>query len=146
MDRRQFLQTLNSSSVGAFLPVSAFLNGNPLGTTQAQLPSAVDCSRLAAVVAPAWSGPKIGIMSVGGIGRIGLPRRFNPDVKFPYLIRSIAVDTYSTEFNFMNADHKVQLNQSVLDAYDDEAFPKTVLQEIAEAVAGLDMVIPCLSG
>lgn len=143
MDRRQFLQTLNSSSVGAFLPASAFLNGNPLGTTQAQLPSAVDCSRLASVAAPAWSGPKIGIMSVGGIGRIGLPRRFrfDQDVTFPYLIRSIAVDTYSTEFNFINADHKVQLNQSVLDAHDDEAFPETALQEIAEAVAGLDMVI-----
>jgi cell division protein FtsZ len=141
MDRRQFLQSLNASSVGIFLPVPEYLKGNPLGISQAQLPSAVDGSRLAAAASPAWIGPKIGIMSVGGIGRIGLPRRVNPDVKFPYLIRSIAVDTYSTEFNFMNADCRVQLDQSVLEAHDDEAFPEAALQEIAEAVAGLEMVI-----
>lgn len=92
MDRRQFLQTLNASSVGAFLPVSAFLNGNPLGTTQAQLPFPVDESRSFQAAAPAWDGPNIGIVSIGGIGRIGLPQCGNPDVKFPLLIRSIAVE------------------------------------------------------
>lgn len=141
MDRRQFLQTLNASSVGAFLPVSAFLNGNPLNTTQAQLPFPVDENRSVQATASAWDGPKIGIVSVGGISRIGLPSRGNPDVKFPHLIRSIAVDSYSTEFNSVIADFKVQLDDSVFDPHDAGTFPEATLDEIAEAVARLDMVI-----
>lgn len=141
MDRRQFLQTLNANSVGVFLPASAFLKGNPLGTTQAKLPSSVDESHSVQADAPAWDGPKIGIVSVGEIGRIGLPPRRNPDFKFLHLIRSIAVDTYSAEFDCIKADRKVRLDQSFFDPHDAGTFPEAILDAIAEAVAGLDMVI-----
>lgn len=122
MDRRQFLQAINANGMSAMLPASAFVSGSSSGPTQMAPSPATDDRAFVEVAATPWNIPKIGIVSVGGIGRICLPHRCNPTVRFPYLIRSIAIDTYCTEFHFMNSDHKVQVDLEVLEPVAHTAF------------------------
>jgi cell division protein FtsZ len=72
-----------------------------------------------------------------------LPRRFNPDVKFPNFVRTVAIDSHGTDLNFITADRKVQLDNDtiVFDPHDGLALSQNILPEITDAVAGLDMVI-----
>lgn len=143
MDRRQFLQSMNASSVGAFLPASEFLKRSTSDTIQPPLPPTINPNPLPEMGTSNWTGPKVGVVSIGGIGRICLPRRFNSDVKFQNFIRSIAIDSPGTEFTFMTADRKVQLNtgDTVREPHDKLALSQTILSEITDAITGLDMVI-----
>ena len=146
MDRRLFLNSIKVSSVGAVLPASTFLNLSTSATTEPPLRPAINPNPVSAKRITNWTnwtGPKIGVVSVGGIGRICLPRRFNPDVKFPNFVRTIAIDSYGTDLNFMTADRKVQLdnNTIVCDPHDGLALSQTILPRITDAVTGLDMVI-----
>ena len=143
MDRRLFLNSIMVSSFGALLPTLPYFNRSTLATTQPQLPPATNPRPVSDKGTTNWTGPKIGIVSVGGIGLICLPRRFNPDVKFPNFVRTIAIDSYGTDLNFMTADRKVKLSSvdTTFDPHDRLTLSQSILPEITDAVTGLDMVM-----
>ena len=135
MDRRQFLQTLNASGIGAILPASAMppLFVPPLVADTA----AVEAS------GTAWRIPKIGIISVGGIGGDCLPTSSDRVRSLPHLNRTVAVGTCGAELYGINADRKVLLGDSktLLNPHCAELWIQSDCNLIADAVAGLDMVL-----
>lgn len=142
MDRRQFLHTLNANSMGAVLPASAFLNVRSAGINQTTQPPAMEVDSAVVEVAAAWDIPKFGIVSVGGIGGACLPSSADLTRSLPYLSRTVAIDTYGVELHLMNADRKVLVgdSKSLLNPHAARLLAQSVVHEIADAVAGLDMV------
>lgn len=130
MDRRQFLQSLNASGMGAILPASA-------------MPPMVAQTAIVEEAGTAWDIPKIGIVSVGGIGGNCIPKAGDRARSLPYLSRTVAVDTYGVDLHGMNADRKVLVGDSKtrLNPLTARLLAQSASNEIAEAVADLDMVL-----
>ena len=130
MDRRQFLQTLNASGMGAILPASA-------------IPPLVTQTAVVEEVGTAWSIPKMGIVSVGTVGGTCLPTTGDRNRSLPYLSRTIAVDTCGIELHFMNADHKVLLGdcKTLLNPHTARLLGQSAGNVIADAFFGLDLVL-----
>lgn len=55
----------------------------------------------------AWDSPKIGIVSVDGIGGACLPRPGNLTQILPFISRTIAIEISAIELSFMEADRKL---------------------------------------
>ena len=143
MLRRQFLQTLNASGMGAILPASASEMGDAPAPPQSAAPPPAKDSVVVAETGAAWPTPKIGVVSVGGIGGTCLPTAGDRAGSLAYLTRTIAIDTYGVELHFMNADRKLLVGDSMhlLSAHAYGRLAASVSNQIAEAVAGLDMVL-----
>lgn len=144
MDRRQFLQTLNANGMGAILPMSAPANISARGESHMAIPPAAEVDSVVVEVAgTTWEIPKIGIVSVGAVGGSCLPTPGDRTRSLPYLTRTIAVDTCGVELHCMNADRKVLLGDSktLLDPHSAGLLAPSAGNEIADAVAGLDMVL-----
>jgi len=136
MDRRQFLQTLNANGVGALLPASA--------TTQlARQPPGAKTAVVEEAGKGEWNTPKIGIVSVGAVGGDCLPTSGDRVRSLPHLNRTVAVGTCGAELYGMNADRKVLLGDSktLLNPHGAGLLDQSAEDQIAEAVAGLDMVL-----
>jgi cell division protein FtsZ len=143
MDRRQLLHALNAIGVCTVLPASAFSSGDSAVISQ-MLPSSLIKDREAVEVAETpWINPKFGVVSVGGIGGSCLPGFKVAALSLPHLSRSVAIHTDSIELHFMEADHKVLVGNSktVLNPHATGLLAQTGCHEIADAVAGLDMVL-----
>jgi cell division protein FtsZ len=144
MYRRQFLQTLNANGMGALLPTSALANISSRGESHVAIPPAAEVDSVVVEVAgTTWDIPKIGILSVGGIGGSCLPTADDLTQSLPFLSRTIAVHTYGVELHFMKADRKVLVGDSKtrLNPHTAGLLAHSVIPEIADAVAGLDMVL-----
>jgi cell division protein FtsZ len=143
MDRRQFLQTLNANGMGAILPASAFVKGITAGNTQLALPRLVADKKVAEEAGSAWDIPKFGLVSVGGIGGTCLPTSCDPAQSLPYLNRTVAVDTDGIELRFMNANRKALVGdgRTLLNPHTAGLLARSAGNQIADAVAGLDMVL-----
>ena len=131
MDRRQFLQTLNASGMGAILPAASVMP--PLFAQTAVVEK----------VGTAWNIPKIGIVSVGTVGGTCLPTAGDRNRSLPYLNRTIAVDTYGIELHFMNADHKVLLGagKTLLNPHTARLLAQSAGNLFADAFSDLDLVL-----
>src|SRR5450830_1865576 len=92
---------------------------------------------------PAWAIPKIGIVAVGGMGGACLHKAGHRIENLPYLDRTIAIETSSRELSFFSADHKILLGdgKTPFNPNDADRLTHLARPEIADAVAGLDMVL-----
>lgn len=138
MHRRQFLQTLNAMGASIVLPASAFYEEGP---------TAISPTTKQALVAPtnavevAQRIPKIGIVAVGRLGNAILNEIAG---RLPYLSRAIAINTDIASLQRINADRKILVGDGTamaLDPLGARLLAKSSLPEIADAVAGLDMVL-----
>ena len=143
MLRRQFLKTLNVSGMGAILPASALAKGGSPATPQTAFSPPAKDSAVVAETGADWQTPKIGVVSVGGIGGTCLPSAGDRTGCLAYLSRTIAIDTYGVELHFMNADRKLLVGDSktLLNAHAYGGLAASVSNQIEKAVAGLDMVL-----
>lgn len=134
MDRRQLLHALNAIGVSTVLPESAQSNGEPSAIKGWAVPEMVDT---------AWDIPKIGIVSVGGIGGAFLPSALSRIQSLPYLHRTVAIDTCGVALSCMNADRKVLVGdgKTLLISHAAGLLAPSASQEVARAVADLDMVL-----
>ncbi len=133
MDRRQFLHALPASALGNF--------GSSSNTQMLPSP-ALDGGSVPTIHAAPWAIPKIGIVSVGGIGGPLLPTQQDRTQVFPYVSRTVAVHTTGVELHFMGANCKLLLGDSktLLNPHTAGLLAESCIPEIASAVAGLDMV------
>lgn len=143
MHRRQFLQILNAMGASFVLPASAFYDEGPSVTTSTTTQPLVELENTAELADSGWDIPKVGIVSVGGIGGTCLPRLGYLTQSLPYLNRTIAIDTSGIELSLMEADRKVLVGdgKTLLNAHAAGLLAPSTSHEIADAVAGLDMVL-----
>lgn len=143
MDRRQVLQALNAIGVCTVLPASAFSSGDSSLVTHMAVPPLIEDRAAVKVADTGWDLPKIGILSVGGIGGTYLPRQSNLAQSLPYLNRTIAIETSGIELSFMEADRKLLVGdgKTLLNPHAARLLAESAIHEIADAVAGLDMVL-----
>ena len=132
MHRRQFLQTLNAFGAGIILPASAFYGE---GASVPTPTSAVE------VAGGDWDIPKVGVVAVGGQGCAILNELAG---RLPYLGLSIAIDTDVASLLRVEADRKVLVGDGKalpLNSHAARRLAQSSTPEIADAVAGLDMVL-----
>lgn len=142
MDRRQLLHAVNAVVAGAILPAAAFSSGEKSAITPV-VTSSVGEDRLTAEVIDAERHiPKIGVIAVGGAGGACLSKAGHRIPNLPYLDRTIAIETSSLALSFISADHKILVGDGKIPLHpnDAEHLTQAALPEIADAVAGLDMV------
>lgn len=143
MDRRQLLPALNAIGVCTVLPTSAFSSAGSSAITQKPMLPVIEDHAAAEVTETACSSPRIGIVSVGGLGGTCLPSSGNLSQSLPYLSRTIAIETSDIELSFMQADRKVLVGdgKTVLNPHAAGLLAQSAIGEIADAVAGLEMVL-----
>lgn len=143
MYRRQFLQSLSASAMGSTFFASALDKGESPATRQSAVPPPTKNSAAVAETGAAWQTPRIGVVSVGGIGATCLPSMVDRMGSLANLSRTIAIHTCGIELHYMTADHKVLVGDSMhlLDAHGYGLLAASADHQIAEAVAGLDMVL-----
>ena len=93
------------------------------------------------VAASGWDIPKVGVVAVGGIGSAILNQL---NGRLPYLNRSIAIDTDVNALQRVKADRKILVGDGTalpLDLHAARRLAQSSTPEIADAVAGLDMVL-----
>ena len=132
MYRRQFLQTLNAFGADIVLPAWAFYGEDASVLTPT---SAVE------VAGSGWDIPKVGVVAVGGQGCAILNELAG---RLPYLGLSVAIDTDVASLLRVKADRKVLVgdgNVLPLNSHAARRLAKSSTPEIADAVAGLDMVL-----
>lgn len=132
MYRRRFLQTLNAFGAGIVLPASAFYGE---GASVLTPTSAVE------VAGSDWAIPKVGVVAVGGQGCAILNELAG---RLPYLGLSIAIDTDVGSLLRVKADRKVLVGDGKappLNSHAARLLAQSSTPEIADAVAGLDMVL-----
>lgn len=130
MYRRQFLQTLNAA--GIVLPASAFYGE---GASVLTPTSAVE------LAGSDWDIPKVGVVAVGGQGCAILSELAG---RLPYLELSIAIDTDVGSLLRVKADRKLLVGDGkalTLNSHAARRLAQSSSPEIADAVAGLDMVL-----
>ena len=90
-----------------------------------------------------WNIPKVGIVSIGGIGGACLSRAGHRIQNLLYLDRIIAIETSSRELSFLSADHKILLGdgKTPFNPNDADRLTQFARPEMADAFAGLDMVL-----
>lgn len=143
MNRRHLLHALHAIGACIDLPASEWFSGDSSVITQMAMPPAIREKAAADVTDTAWDIPKIGIVSVGGLGGTCLPSRGNLTQSLPYLNRTIAIETSSMELSLMVADRKVLVGdgKTVFNPHAAGLLAQSASHEIAEAVDGLDMVL-----
>lgn len=132
MHRRQFMHTLNAMGAGIALPAWAFHGENAYATTPT---SAVE------VAGGDQAIPKIGVVAVGGQGCAILNDLAG---RLPYLGLSFAIDTDVASLLRVKAERKVLVgdgNTLPLNSHAARRLAQSSFPEIADAVAGLDMVL-----
>ncbi len=140
MDRRQILQVISACTV---LPISVSTIGKSAESGQATSPQLAEIMNVVEQTQTAWDIPKIGIVSVGEIGRTYLSESKNLREGLPYLNRTIAIATSTTNLSDMKADRKVLLSdgKTLLNPQSAGFLVESAMRMIAEPVAGLDMVL-----
>ena len=132
MYRRQFLQTLNAMGASIVLPASAFYAEGPSVITPANAVEAANSS---------WDIPKVGVVAVGGLGCAILSDLTG---RLPYLGLAIATDTDVSALQRVKADRKIFVGNGKappLNPHTARLLALSSMPEIANAVAGLDMVL-----
>ncbi len=141
MDRRQFIQTLNALSVGSAVSATALAKPKQ---------SVVDTNTTATLTEPISVGEgslvdydrtKIGVIAVGGISR-SILRNLHSRLTYP--LRTIAIDTDAESLQRVSADKKIEVGCGSVRERDPQGvriLSNAVVHEIADAVAGLDMVL-----
>ncbi|WP_309679215.1 hypothetical protein [Polaromonas sp.] len=136
MHRRQFLQTLNAMGASVILPASAFYGEGASAITATQTPTnAVE------VAGSDWAIPKVGVVALGGRGSAIVNKLAG---RLPYLGLSIAIDTDVNSLQRVKADRKILVGDGKAPSLEPQAarfLAQSSLPEIADAVAGLDMVL-----
>ena len=141
MDRRQFLQTLNFVGASFILPRSeGYDEGSSivLPTTTQPL---IAPTYAVEDAADGWVIPKVGVVAVGGLGGTILNDLAG---RLPYLNRAIAINTEVASLQWVKADRKIlvdDLKALPNNPHAARLLAQSYLPEIAEAVAGLDMVL-----
>jgi cell division protein FtsZ len=140
MDRYQIF---HSDGLGSVSPTSTFSGVATSGITpMVTLPIGKNRDT-ADEIKTASNYPKIGMVSIGGIGGACLPRVGDYIQNLPYLDRIIAIETSSRELSSLSADHKILLGDGKTPFNPNEGYRLTHLarHEIADAFSGLDMVL-----
>ena len=143
MFRRQFLQALNASGMGVMFPASKLTTVVATSAIQTAFHLAEKKAVAVAETDGTSLSPRIGIVSVGGIGGTCLPTARERAVMLVSLTRTLAIHTYGVDLHFMRADRKLLVGDSMhlLDANAYGRLAVSVRDQIAEAVGGLDMVL-----
>ena len=143
MDRRRFLHMLNANGMGATLPISALSRLNSSVISPTAPPPVMHDSAAAEAGLATWDTPKIGIVSVGGIGASNLPTSVQRLRGLPFLSRTVAIHSDGVELQLMRADCRVLLggSTSLPTFHRAQLVAQPGIDEIAEALAGLDMVL-----
>lgn len=140
MDRRKFLKSLTALGAGSTLPSFA------LSETRAPVFSPGTQSTVGEAGGDIhrpegggdWGPPRIGIVAVGGAGSAILSSLGG---NFPYLSRSIAVDTDPFALHRIRANQKILVgNGQRLDAIATGRLSSATKRQIARSVDGLDVV------
>jgi len=138
MNRRQFLQSITAVGTNAILPAYALAYQGPLAETPKIAPFPIESKNI--FEDDARDLPCIGILSVGGIGGTIL----NEQAKnCSYLSRTIAIDTNPFSLEGTIAERKVLVGDGTnlpADINAAQFFANSARQEIANSVAGLDIV------
>ena len=140
MYRSRFLQTLNFMGAGLILPWSeGYDEGSSimLPTTTQPL---IAPTHAVEDAADGWDIPKVGVMAVGGLGGTILNDLAG---RLPYLTRAIAINTDVASLQWVKADRKILVGDRKSLPHHPHApwvLAQSCLPEIADAVAGLDMV------
>lgn len=141
MHRRQFLQTLNAVGASVILPASAFYDEGASVITPTTTQPLIASANAVKVDGGASDTPKVGIVAVGGLGCDMLNELAG---RLPYLSRTIAIDTDVTSLLRVKANLKILADDGKflpLDPYAARRLAQSSIHEIADAVAGLDMVL-----
>ena len=143
MDRRKFLHTLNANVIGAILPASLLSEDFTHRTTQMAVPPRISLLTVIEDAATTWDIPKIGIVTVGGVGRACRLKVVDRMRSLPYLSRTIEVDSCGGELHALNAQRKLQVSEgnSLVISHTDGLPDESSIDQIANAVFGLDMVL-----
>ena len=141
MHRRQFLQTLNAMGASIVLPASAFYGEGASVITPTTTQPLIAPANAVEVAGSDWDIPKVGIVAVGGLGCAILSDLTG---RLPYLSRSIAINTDGKSLHRVKADRKILVGDGKalpLNPHAARLHAQSSIPEIAEAVAGLDMVL-----
>ena len=141
MHRRQFLQTLNAMGASALLPASVFYDKASSALTPASTQPLVAPTNAVEVADSGWDIPKVGVVAVGGLATAILGKLAG---RLPYLGLSIAIDTDVHSLHRVKADRKLLLGDGkapYLNPHAAHLAAQLSIQEIADALAGLDMVL-----
>lgn len=138
MDRRHFIHVVNTLAFGSVLPASAETTGAARGL--------VERTNSIGLKEGIRNGLRVGLVGVGGIGSHLLR-----DIaeKLPDKCRTVAINTHANSLLHLDADRKIR----ICDIEDEPVqsnfarrvvvrrFSRAAIPEIADAVAGLDMVL-----
>lgn len=141
MYRRQFLQTLNAMGANIVLPASAFYEEGSSVITPTTTQPLIASTNAIEVAHSGWDIPKVGVVAVGGLGNAILNELTG---RLPYLSRAIAINTDVASLQRIKADRKILVGDGKalpLDPHGARLLAQSSLPEIADAVAGLDMVL-----
>ena len=141
MHRRQFLQTLNAMGASVILPASAFYDEGPSVITPITTQPLIAPANAVEVDGNDWDIPKVGVVAVGGLGGAILSDLAG---RLPYVNRTIAIDTDANSLHRAMADRKILAGDGKalpLDSPVARRLARSSMPEIANAVAGLDMVL-----
>ena len=140
MHRRQFLQTLNAVGVSVVLPASAFYDEGASVMTPTTTQRLIAPASAVKVDGRASDTPKVGIVAVGGLGCAILNELAG---RLSYISRSIAINI-GKSLHQAKADRKILVGDGKvqpLNPYATRLLAQSSIHEIADAVAGLDMVL-----
>lgn len=140
MQRRQFLQTLNAMGASIVLPASAFYDEGTSVITHTTTQPLITPANAVEVDGRVSDIPKVGIVAVGGLG-CAILNEFTG--RLPYLSRSIAINIDGKSLHRVKADRKILVGDGKaqpLNPYATRLLAQSSIHEIADAVAGLDMV------
>ena len=130
-----------SWSVGAGVPPTALATPNqPVFVTPATAPLTEPIYASASPLDD-YDRTKFGVIAVGGISRSILR---NLHKRLPYPFRTIAIDTDADALQRISADKKIRVCCGLVRERDPQGvriLSNAVVSEIADAVAGLDMVL-----
>ena len=135
MHRRQVMQIIHAVGASVALPASAFYGES------ASVIAHESTQTLNGPDEAARDSPKVGIVAVGGLGCAVLS---DLSGHIPYLNRSIAADTDASALHRAKADRKILVgdgNALALHHQAAQRLAQSSLREIANSVAGLDMVL-----
>ena len=141
MHRRHFLQTINAMGASIVLPASAFNDEGRSVIPPTSTPPLIAPTNAVEVAANGWDIPKVGVVAVGGLGCTILN---NLAGRLPYLGLAIAIDTDVASLHQLKADRKILVGDGKalpLDPHAARLLAQSSIHEIADAVAGLDMVL-----
>lgn len=134
MHRRQFLQIIHAVGASVALPASAFMGEGASVITHASTQTLDGPEE-------ARDSPKVGVVAVGGLGCAVLS---DLSGRIPFFNRSIAMDTGASALHRAKADCKILVGDGSALPLNHQAaqrLAQSSLREIANSVAGLDMVL-----